>query len=604
MKRQSWPELVALAVLYALAQWGTRYIAPPDHYSSLIAPAAGVALAGMLLIGPRCWPVIAATAWLLPAMQGLPPLAVLQLTVIATVQPLLVASLLPGFAPDGELRVRDGMRLVATGPLLGAGLAAICGCIVLRLFKPELIGAGFDQWLLWWLGDALGMLAIVPMSLALRAERQSIRANWVIELTLVVAVAAASSILIYRRIDLGFADLQFLLFPLIIWSALRLGHIGNGWVVLTTGAVAAVTVNARGYVSIVELSILLLLVSVAVTGLLLAASSREEAKASKAAKLAAQVFDNASEGIVITDASANIVAVNPAFSRITGFPAAKAIGRVSRIFDTHGKVREFNQDVLTQLDIHGMWQGETLDRRKNGDIYSAWLSISAVRDDYGDISNYVGVFSDYTSRKEAEQRLLFMASHDPLTGLHNRAAMNDALVRAVQRAEQENRQLALFFIDLDGFKPINDTLGHDVGDELLKVIALRLNNGLKEGDVIARLGGDEFTVLVENVRYDDELASIAQRMLTDLAQPVVLRDQPLSVSASIGIGRYPQTAHDPVELLKHADLAMYQAKQGGKNNFCFYQPPRSVPPLAQQSSDVAMKRMAAAPAQQSLDSPG
>ncbi len=187
-----------------------------------------------------------------------------------------------------------------------------------------------------------------------------------------------------------------------------------------------------------------------------------------------------------------------------------------------------------------------------------------MRDDHGSIANYVGVFSDYTHRKEAEQRLFFLANHDALTALHNRVAMNEALQQAVARAGEEDRQLALLFIDLDRFKGINDTLGHDVGDELLKVIAQRLRGTLKETQLIARLGGDEFTILIDNVRDADAVAHVAERVLAELSRAVVIKGQELFVTCSIGISLYPCDGNSPAQLLKNADVAMYRAKELGK----------------------------------------
>ncbi|KAF0815067.1 putative signaling protein [Andreprevotia sp. IGB-42] len=584
MKQPTWRVFVAFAALYLAAQLLTWALAPSGHYSALVAPACGVAVLGLLLVGWRFWPWLAACSWLLPVLQHMPWPAVLLLSLLGVAQPMLIAYALQGLGRVNALTVPDAMRFIAVAPVAVSGLAATLAVLVIARFNPALAGNGFEPWAQLWLSDALGLLAIVPLAMSPPEAHHRIGPERQIELGLLAIVALVGVVLIYQYFSPGSADLQFMLFPLIIWSALRSGHVGNGAIVLGATFIAEIAINLRGYYNVVELSTLLLLVSVAITGFLLAVSNLQQQAASRAKRLAAQVFENASEGILITDADARIVAVNPAFSRVTGFDAAEAIGKTSRIFDTHGRVREFNQHVLAQLSEQGMWQGETLDRRKNGEIYPAWLSISAVRDEEGQISNYVGVFSDYTSRKEAEQRLQFLANHDALTGLQNRVAMAEALGAAMARASAGNEQLALFFIDLDGFKPINDTYGHGVGDELLQVIAQRLRANLKEGDQIARLGGDEFTILLEKVQFDDELVAVAQRLLAELAQPIVLHEQPMLVSASIGIARYPQDADDPLQLLKVADTAMYQAKQGGKNKACFYTPPsrRAMPPLAQQ----------------------
>jgi PAS domain S-box-containing protein len=206
-------------------------------------------------------------------------------------------------------------------------------------------------------------------------------------------------------------------------------------------------------------------------------------------KLAAKVFDNASEGILITDADAQIIAVNPAFCKITGVAPELALGRVSRMFKSSLDSNEFNRDMLMSLEVNGHWQGELTDRRASGEHYPAWLSISAVREECGAISNYVGVFSDITGRKEAEERLYFLANHDPLTRLPNRSLLHQNLSHALARAKLGAQQLAVLFIDLDRFKTINDTLGHDAGDRLLQEVSARLKCCARSSDTIARLGG-------------------------------------------------------------------------------------------------------------------
>ncbi|MEW9900007.1 PAS domain S-box protein [Chitinivorax sp. PXF-14] len=306
----------------------------------------------------------------------------------------------------------------------------------------------------------------------------------------------------------------------------------------------------------------------AIIGLLMDISDR--VKQERELRLAAKVFDNATEGILITDAHAEIIAVNPAFSKITGYPVDEAVGKVSRMFRTGPNLKDINRDMLMSLEVGGFWQGELLDCRKNGDSYPAWLSISAVRDAQGSITNYVGVFSDITSRKEAEERLYFLANHDSLTRLPNRSLLHERLAQSLARAREFNQALAVLFIDLDRFKNINDTLGHHSGDKLLQAVAKRLQGCVKEYDLIARLGGDEFTVVLENVPDAQHVAAIAERILHALGQPFVLEAQELFVTASIGISMFPSDGQDALSLLKNADIAMYRSKELGKNTYQFF----------------------------------
>lgn len=287
-------------------------------------------------------------------------------------------------------------------------------------------------------------------------------------------------------------------------------------------------------------------------------------------RLANQVFENASEGILMTDAQARIIAVNPAFTKITGYEPHEAIGKVSRMFWSDERADQLVREISIHLERDGFWHGEMLDRRKSGEFYPAWLSISGVANPAGITSHYVGVFSDFTARKEAESRLQFMAERDALTQLFNRSAFHKKMEDAVSYASVLSSELVLFFIDLDRFKYINDTLGHAIGDELLQVIALRLRHCLKQTDTIARLGGDEFTVLIESPPPQKVLAEIAERVAFELSRPCVVCGHELAVTCSIGISRYPQDARGASELMRTADMAMYRAKEIGKNTYQFF----------------------------------
>ena len=284
-------------------------------------------------------------------------------------------------------------------------------------------------------------------------------------------------------------------------------------------------------------------------------------------RLAAQVFDSASEGIAMADVEGRIIAVNPAFSRITGYEADEALGNTSEMFCHLEASSVLGLQILDSLRRDGRWQGELPGRRKSGDLYPAWGSLSAVRDENGEATHYVAIFSDFTARKEVEGRLQFLAQRDPLTLLHNRSALQEKLVQAVQQAALRSTRLALFFIDLDRFKVINDSLGHAIGDELLQVVALRLGYCLKRHDFIARFGGDEFTVLIEDAPEDAELSVIAERIISEVGRSCIVRGHELFVTCSIGVSRFPLDARDATALMRMADMAMYQAKEQGKNTY-------------------------------------
>jgi diguanylate cyclase (GGDEF)-like protein/PAS domain S-box-containing protein len=284
-------------------------------------------------------------------------------------------------------------------------------------------------------------------------------------------------------------------------------------------------------------------------------------------RLADRVFESTSEGILITDQEFRILAVNPAFTRITGYRVEEALGKRSRMLTGPAAQAEINRGMLQRLAADGHWQGEMKDRRKDGNWYPAWLAISAIRDAEHGISHYVGVFTDNTIRKEAETKLAFLADHDSLTGLQNRSSLMRSLSEQIAQARERSERLAVFFIDLDRFKTVNDTLGHHAGDQLLVAAAERLRQQLRPTDVLARFGGDEFVVVLHGSPPQEMIATLAQRLINSIAQPFVLHGHEMFISASIGSAAFPEHGDDAVSILKNADIAMYRAKDGGKNAF-------------------------------------
>ncbi|WP_293762032.1 EAL domain-containing protein [uncultured Aquitalea sp.] len=286
--------------------------------------------------------------------------------------------------------------------------------------------------------------------------------------------------------------------------------------------------------------------------------------------LADKVFEATMEGILITDGGGTIQSVNPAFSRITGYSREEALGKKPSLLKSGKQPPEFYEYLWRCLRVEGSWQGEVVNRRKNGLLYTEHLSITAIRDERGECLHYVAVFSDITQRKQAEERLHFLANHDALTGLPNRTLFLEKLQSAVEQAAQYNRRFALLFIDLDRFKLVNDTMGHHAGDELLVRIASELQRIAPALSTVARLSGDEFTVLLENIDTVQQVASRAQNLLDAISTESTVAGQGVFISASIGISMFPEDGADADALLVNADTAMYRAKERGKNNFQFY----------------------------------
>ena len=287
-------------------------------------------------------------------------------------------------------------------------------------------------------------------------------------------------------------------------------------------------------------------------------------------RLMGKVFENADEGVIITAPDTTIISVNKAFSDVTGYSPEEAIGKTPKLFQSGRQGENFYRHMWSQLQNHGQWQGEIWNRSKTGKEYLEWLSIAAVKDEQGDLSHYIAIFSDITSEKENEERLHNLAHYDQLTGLPNRVLFNERLRYSLTQAERNQDMVAVMFLDLDGFKPVNDNLGHAAGDRLLHLVAQRLKHCLRASDTVARFGGDEFTIVLPCIDEQESVIRIADKIITEVAKPYDLEGTQVSITTSIGISIFPQDTRSAHELIHHADGAMYHAKRQGKNQFHFY----------------------------------
>ncbi len=287
-------------------------------------------------------------------------------------------------------------------------------------------------------------------------------------------------------------------------------------------------------------------------------------------QLAATVFQASPEAITITDANNRIVAVNPAFTRITQYEAQEVIGQDPKLLSSGQQGKEFYRSMWSSIQTIGSWQGEIINRRKNGETYSEWLTINTVRDENGEVRQRIAIFSDITDKKRNEEIIWRQANYDVLTGLPNRRLFHDRLMQELKREEREQQSLALMFIDLDHFKEVNDTLGHEAGDNLLVQASKRIAGCIRESDTLARLGGDEFTVILPGLYDPKRLGALADNIISVLAKPFSIGETSAYVSASIGITLYPQDADNLSSLLKNADQAMYVAKSRGRNQYSYF----------------------------------
>ncbi|TAJ77229.1 MAG: EAL domain-containing protein [Gallionellaceae bacterium] len=295
-------------------------------------------------------------------------------------------------------------------------------------------------------------------------------------------------------------------------------------------------------------------------------------KAEQGLRLSAKVFENNSEAIMITDAAHNIVSINRAFIGITGYAEDEVLGRNPRILSSGRHNKEFYRSFYAALNNKDQWRGEVWNRRKNGEVFPEWVTVSVLRDERGAITNYIAVYLDITERKKEEERIQYLANYDVLTGLPNRYLLNDRLEQSLTLAQRHHTKMAVMFIDLDHFKNINDSLGHDIGDELLKMVSQRLKACLRRSDTIARQGGDEFVALLGDLNSEDEATFVAEKMIDSLLEQFTVNEYKLSVTPSIGVSVYPDDGETSVQLLRNADLAMYRAKDAGRNRFEYYKP--------------------------------
>jgi diguanylate cyclase (GGDEF)-like protein/PAS domain S-box-containing protein len=306
------------------------------------------------------------------------------------------------------------------------------------------------------------------------------------------------------------------------------------------------------------------------------ADASERRQAEEKLRLSATVLEHIADGVMVIDVHGMIVATNPAYTRITGYTEAEAVGQHSSLTRGNSQGAGFYDALWRELADTGFWRGEIQSVRKNGEAYIEWVTVSAVRGENDAVLHYVCVFSDITKVKESQDQLDHLAHHDPLTGLPNRLLFHDRLQHALARAaagrQGASAQLAVLFIDLDRFKNVNDTLGHHVGDELLKQVAGTLSACLRDGDTLARLGGDEFIVLLEDVDGERGARAVAEKLMRLFERPVLVSGYELFVSGSVGISLFPEDGQDANMLIRNADVAMYQAKARGRNGYRFYAP--------------------------------
>jgi len=317
---------------------------------------------------------------------------------------------------------------------------------------------------------------------------------------------------------------------------------------------------------------------------------REQRKNEETLRLSAKVFESSKDAIIISDKDNLIISVNQAFTEITGYENQEVIGRNPKLLQSGRHEFQFYQQLWAELKMKGYWQGEIWNRRKNGEVYPEWVSISLVYNDAGDISHHIAIFSDITDLKTSEAHIEFLANYDPLTQLPNRRLFIDRLDQAIKAAARDKSKLAVLFFDLDHFKTINDSLGHSVGDLMLIEVASRISDCMREIDSVSRLSGDEFSAIIADVDEVGSVITIVQKIIEVIRNVFKINNYELHVTISIGISVYPNDGENHEVLLKNADTAMYCAKHNGRDNFEFFSPSMSSHALERLSLEGSLRK--------------
>jgi len=313
-----------------------------------------------------------------------------------------------------------------------------------------------------------------------------------------------------------------------------------------------------------------------------------EVEALQNQKLIKMVFETTAEGILITDKDQKILMVNSGYTTITGYRGDEVIGKMPKIVHSGWQDEEFYTQMWEGISQKGQWEGEIWNRRKDGTLFAEWITIYEVRDHEGAVSNYIGVFVDITEKKRTQERINQLAYYDTLTGLPNRRLFQERISQALKKAE--DKKVALMFIDLDNFKSVNDTLGHDVGDLLLKEVSQRVLALIPKNDTFARIGGDEFTVILEDVEHKSDTVHIVQEIIHAFKMPFEIKAREIYASVSIGIAMFPDDALSMDEMMKCADSAMYRAKEKGKQGFEFYESSTNLKALRQLEIEDGLRK--------------
>lgn len=581
--RQAASTLTAIAILalayFAAGKLGLMLAFGNPNATAVWAPA-GIALAALLIFGYRLWPGVALGALAVNLATSGSVAASGLIAVGNTAEVLVAAWLINRFAFGRQVFERaHSTFLFALFAAMGAALAAVIG--VTGLVWNGL-AAWTDYgvvWFTWWLGDISGALLVTPAILlwvnsGLRWGHGRIAETIVFSLAVVVL-----GLLVFggwSRLSVSNYPVQFLILPGVLWFAYRFGprEAATAVLVLAGMAIAGIFEGHGpfgGYPSTESFLLTQGFMSVvAIIGLMLATAVAEHRHAADTQRWLATIVESSTDAIIGKTLDGTILSWNQGAERMYGYTAQEVVGKPASIL-----VPAYRFDELPQL-LERIARGERVEhyettrRCKDGRRINVSLTISPIKDADGVIRGASAIERDITERRRTEERIRFLAQHDALTGLPNRILFSDRIAQAIVQARRNREQLGVLFLDLDGFKHINDSLGHQVGDRVLRMTARRLQRCVRDGDSVARLGGDEFVISLPSLSESSDAMMIAGKVLESLREPFVVEQHELHLSGSVGISVYPSDGDDAESLMRAADIAMYHAKEKGRNNYQFF----------------------------------
>jgi diguanylate cyclase (GGDEF)-like protein/PAS domain S-box-containing protein len=576
-------QILILALLYFVFGKASFSVSVAHNIVTLVVFAAeGFALAAVILCGRRVIPGVFLGQLLLALDYGLGWMLALGIAVVNSLEALIGLKLFQRFrlCPGLDtLRDISGLQLLVF--LILQPFSATFGILILRLGGILQTSEYTYAWLSWWFGNSLGQILVAPVLLSMFSQFQVQRNQFLKGLLPLLPLFSIAWLVFFvplvRNVSTIFAIFMPWLTLLAVWQGMAI-------VTLATITIAATALYAtscgmgpfviNGQAQLLDLNIFLLGATLAAQ--FIATLFAERKQTEQQLRLSASLFDRAQEGIVIFNPDRQIIELNYAFTQITGYAREEIMGCSARMILENQLNPEAYDNMWHIVQTKGYWHGKIFSQRKSGELYPEWLTLSSVPNRKQKVTHYIAFFVDTAELKNSHRELLQLALFDPLTGLPNRRLLFDRLEQEMQKAARSNDLIAICYLDLDGFKLVNDTFGHEAGDKLLIEIANRIRGCIRSGDTMARIGGDEFVIILSSLHSVTQYQPVVQRILDAVSEPALINTQLVSVSVSIGITIYPHDRSDVKELLRHADAAMYSAKKSGKGQYLLFNPQQDI----------------------------